>query len=127
MLSGLCLNYTAICAHNFFHQKDNFRMYYFNLCFLSYRDWRVQHSMSHHLYANSLHDLEVAVFEPFLCWTPKPSKNVVQRYASWIYSPLIYATIFVTHYIQRQLYRHNTKDGKILYFIFIFQISLLYR
>ncbi|KAJ6646947.1 Cytochrome b5-related protein [Pseudolycoriella hygida] len=100
ILSSLCLNYTTISAHNFFHQKDNFRMYYFNLCFLSYRDWRIQHSISHHLYTNSLYDLEVTTFEPFLCWIPKASKNVVQRYVSWIYSPFIYSAIFILHYIQ---------------------------
>lgn len=76
-------------------------MYYFNLSFMSYRDWRIQHCMSHHLYPNSLHDLEVTSFEPFLCWIPKPSKNCVQRYASWIYSPIIYSTIFIHHYLQR--------------------------
>ncbi|XP_037042216.1 cytochrome b5-related protein [Bradysia coprophila] len=100
ILSGLCLNYTTICAHNFFHQKDNFRMYYFNLSFLNYRQWRIQHSMSHHLYANSIHDLEVSIFEPFLCWTPMSNKNVIQRYASWIYAPIIYGFIFLNHYVK---------------------------
>lgn len=36
MLSGILLSVTAIAAHNFFHQKDNFRMYYFNLTLLDY-------------------------------------------------------------------------------------------
>lgn len=101
LLSSLCLNYTTICAHNFIHKRDNLRMYYFNFCFLNYRDWRIQHCLSHHLYPNSMHDLEVAVFEPFLCWTPNPSKSAFQRYGSWIYSPLVYAFIFVHHYAQR--------------------------
>jgi hypothetical protein len=26
-----------VSAHNFLHQKDNFRMYYFNLSFMSFR------------------------------------------------------------------------------------------
>lgn len=101
ILSGLCLNYTTIGAHNFFHQKDNFRMYYFNLSFLNYRQWRIQHSMSHHLFANSIHDLEVSVFEPFLCWSPTATKTVIQRYASWIYSPIIYGFIFLNHYVKK--------------------------
>nr|CAD7201059.1 unnamed protein product [Timema douglasi] len=37
VVSGSFLALTAIAAHNFFHQKDNFRMYYFHLCFLSSR------------------------------------------------------------------------------------------
>lgn len=37
MLSGIFLSLTAIAAHNFFHQKDNFRMYYFNFTLLEYK------------------------------------------------------------------------------------------
>lgn len=29
-LAGVLLSLTTIAAHNFFHQKDNFRMYYFD-------------------------------------------------------------------------------------------------
>lgn len=35
--SGLCVCWTMIAAHNFFHQKDNWRMRLFNLAFVSYR------------------------------------------------------------------------------------------
>jgi len=76
-------------------------MYYFNLSLLNYRDWRIQHALSHHLYPNSLYDLEVKLFEPFLCWTPNASKNVIQRYVSWLYSPLIYAVIFIAAWSQK--------------------------
>lgn len=37
MLSGIFLSLTAIAAHNFFHQKDNFRMYYFNFTLMDFR------------------------------------------------------------------------------------------
>lgn len=36
-ISGVLLSLTTIAAHNFLHQKDNFRMYYFDLSFLSSR------------------------------------------------------------------------------------------
>jgi hypothetical protein len=36
-VSGLLLALTVISAHNFFHQKDNIRMYYFALSFMSSR------------------------------------------------------------------------------------------
>lgn len=79
-------------------------MYYFNLTFLSYREWRITHSMSHHLYPNSLHDLEVTMFEPFLCWVTNPqTKNLFQRYASWFYSPIIYALLFGEEFAKRIL------------------------
>lgn len=37
VLSGVLLSYTSIAAHNFFHQRDNFRMYYFDFTMLSSR------------------------------------------------------------------------------------------
>lgn len=37
LLSGILLALTTVAAHNFFHQKDNFRMYYFDLSGLSSR------------------------------------------------------------------------------------------
>lgn len=80
-------------------------MYYFNLSLLSYRDWRIQHAISHHLYPNSMYDMEVKLFEPFLCWTPNASKNVIQRYGSWLYSPVIYTAIFISSWIKRLVLR----------------------
>lgn len=35
--SGIFLALTVVAAHNFFHQKDNFRMFYFDFCLLSSR------------------------------------------------------------------------------------------
>lgn len=100
--SSFCLCYTVISAHNFFHRRDNFRMMYFNLSFFNYKEWRISHALSHHLYPNSLHDMEVSFFEPFLCWIPNPStKGFVQRYLSWIYSPVIYAALFLDQLVKR--------------------------
>lgn len=101
-LASLCMCYTIISAHNFFHRRDNFRMMYFNLSFFNYKEWRITHAMSHHLYPNSLHDMEVSFFEPFLCWIPDPNtKGFVQRYVSWIYSPIIYAALFLDQLVKK--------------------------
>lgn len=102
LLASLCMCYTIISAHNFFHRRDNFRMLYFNLSFFNYKEWRISHAMSHHLYPNSLHDMEVSFFEPFLCWIPNPNtKGFVQRYLSWVYSPIIYAALFLDQLVKR--------------------------
>lgn len=92
LLTSLLLTWTVISAHNYFHRKDNFRMTYFNLTFLNYKEWRISHALSHHLYPNSLFDLEITLFEPFLCWIPK-TKNFIQRYISWIYGPILYGIL----------------------------------
>jgi hypothetical protein len=37
LLAGITLNFLVVCAHNFFHMKDNFRMYYFDLSLMASR------------------------------------------------------------------------------------------
>lgn len=104
LIAGLLVNWTVIIAHNYFHRKDNWRMYTFNISMMSYREWRISHAMSHHMYANSYHDLELSLFEPFLCWIPSPDlKNFVTRYLSWIYSPIIYAVIPILQFVKRSV------------------------
>lgn len=97
MLFGLFLTWTGICGHNYLHQRDNYRMKYMNLIFMSYRDWRVSHALSHHMYPNSLLDIELSILEPFFVWVPSDAaKNIIQRYVSYIYSPFVYS-IFYLH------------------------------
>ncbi|XP_055539793.1 cytochrome b5-related protein-like isoform X2 [Wyeomyia smithii] len=98
---GLCINWTVISAHNYFHKKDNWRMRLFNLAFFSYREWRVSHAMSHHHYANSVLDLEVSYFEPALCWLPNPDKGLVQRFGAWFYGPILYSIMMLMEYLKR--------------------------
>ncbi|XP_058815405.1 cytochrome b5-related protein-like [Topomyia yanbarensis] len=102
-LCGWVLAGTMICAHNFFHQKNNWRMRIFNLAFFSYREQRISHVLSHHFYPNSILDLEISFFEPFLCWLPRSStkKNRIQRFGSWIYEPLVFAIMFLNEFIKR--------------------------
>jgi hypothetical protein len=45
VLSGALISIINALAHNFIHQKNNFRMYFSNLSLYSWRDWRVFHVM----------------------------------------------------------------------------------
>lgn len=108
-LSGLCMCYTVISAHNFFHRRDNFRMLYFNLSFLNYKEWRISHAMSHHMFPNSLYDLEIVLFEPLLCWFPNPLKSFPQRFLSWLYSPIIYTLLCLDQLVKRLVFSISTK------------------
>ncbi|CAH1399643.1 unnamed protein product [Nezara viridula] len=60
----------------------------------SRKDWRISHAMSHHLYPNSLHDLEITMVEPWFQYLPRPDKPFTARFLSLIYFPLAYAVIF---------------------------------
>lgn len=92
VLSGLTLCWTVNAAHNYFHRRDNWQMYTFNLGFLNFASWRISHSMSHHMYPNTYLDIELNMFEPFLCYIPHPEmKSKVMRYVSCITEPFVYA------------------------------------
>lgn len=56
--------------------------------------------MSHHLYPNTYHDLEISLFEPWLVWMPQ-SKTAAQKVFSWIVSPVVYATLFAFGFLNR--------------------------
>lgn len=102
VLSGLFLWWMLVIAHNFFHQKNNWRMFCFNLTLLNYREWRISHAMSHHLYTNSYYDLEITMFEPFLNWIPHPKTNT-EKVLSIIMSPLVWTLLVPFTAIQRYL------------------------
>ncbi|CAG9134396.1 unnamed protein product [Plutella xylostella] len=89
LFNGLVMSLMTICAHNYFHRKDNWRMYIFNLSGLSYADWRVSHAMSHHLYTNTVQDIELSMLEPFLYYLPSADKSVVNQLAA-VYWPLVF-------------------------------------
>ncbi|XP_055590308.1 cytochrome b5-related protein-like [Uranotaenia lowii] len=101
-LTGVLVSWTMIASHNYFHKRDNWRMRLFNLAFLSYREWRIAHILSHHLYPNSLLDLEMSYFEPVFCWLPDPNtKGSFQRYGSWVYGPTFYALGCMIDFLNR--------------------------
>ncbi|XP_022825340.1 cytochrome b5-related protein-like [Spodoptera litura] len=64
----------TVACHNYIHRKTNWRMYLFNMSMWSYRDFRVSHVLSHHLYTNTLMDLELSSLEPILFYTPRKDK-----------------------------------------------------
>lgn len=99
--AGTFLAWTAVIAHNFFHQRDNFRMYYFDLTVLSSKEWRITHVMSHHTYPNTMWDYEIYVTEPLLPWLPNKNKTAFGVFISQITSPLIWATLFLGQLIKR--------------------------
>ncbi|XP_055301663.1 cytochrome b5-related protein-like [Sitodiplosis mosellana] len=112
ILCSLFFTWTGVCAHNYLHQRDNYRMKYFNLIFMSYRDWRVSHALSHHLYPNSLLDVELSTHEPFMNWVPSPTaKNLFQRYASYIYSTPFYCLFYLIEF-GKKLYYSTTRGYK---------------
>lgn len=95
MLCSLFYTWTGCGGHNYLHRRDNFPMNYLGLLFMNYRDWRVSHVLAHHLYPNTLLDVETVYMEPFFVWIPyKSGKNWLHRYGSIVYAPFIYA---VTH------------------------------
>lgn len=91
VFAGLMMCWNAVIGHNYFHRKDNWRMYTFNLSLMNVSDWRISHVLSHHFYANTFHDLELSLFEPLLCWVPNPYiKSKMNRILSSLYSPVVY-------------------------------------
>jgi hypothetical protein len=79
VLSGVVLMLIINCSHNFYHKKDNWRMYCWDLGLLSSYEWRITHALSHHGYTNTLWDFELSDFEPFADFRVYP-KSFVQRY-----------------------------------------------
>ncbi|CAG7727030.1 unnamed protein product [Allacma fusca] len=88
-LSGFILTSATIASHNFFHLKHNWRTYYWDLSLLSSYEWRISHSLSHHLFPNTVMDAEISMFEPVLEFLPKKDKSLFQRYG----------VILITHWI----------------------------
>ncbi|XP_004524738.1 cytochrome b5-related protein isoform X1 [Ceratitis capitata] len=109
-LAGTALCWTTIVSHNYFHRRDNWRMYAFNLSLMNFCSWRVSHALSHHIYPNSYFDLELSMFEPYFCWVPNPHiKSKLMRYLSIITEPVFYALAFPLQKITRIIFslRHD--------------------
>lgn len=101
MISGISLGWTAVIGHNYFHMRNSFRMYYFDLSTLSSKDWRITHVMSHHTYPNTLWDFEIYSVEPYLFWLPDPKKSLLKGIISQLISPIIWALAFYAQAIKR--------------------------
>lgn len=98
-IAALLYTWAGVCGHNFLHQKENYRSKYLSLIFLSYRDWRITHVLSHHMFPNSYLDVETMLFEPLFIWTPKSQyKNLIQRFGSWFYGPVIFFFVYTLEF-----------------------------
>jgi cytochrome b involved in lipid metabolism len=91
VFAGSLLAMGSICAHNFFHLRDNWRMYTFDLTLNASREWRLSHGYSHHVFANTILDYEISVFEPFVNYLSYEKK---QQFSQQILSVLFILLIF---------------------------------
>lgn len=89
--TGCLLSCVAISAHNFFHQKDNWRMYSFDLTLNSSHEWRISHVYSHHAFANTMMDYEIAAFEPFCNFLDYTAKTTaIGRLSTFLFTILVF-------------------------------------
>jgi hypothetical protein len=105
LIASICLSGLLGTSHNFIHLRNNWRMYLTSIAMMSFRDWRVFHAISHHPYPNSLHDLEVSRFEPFLNWMPE-TKSSVRVLQSWFISPIVYFFMLFEVFVMRYHFSH---------------------
>ena len=105
------------CAHNFFHQSNSWRRFYWDLSLLSSWDWRVTHMMSHHLHTNTYNDIEVYGIEPFISFLPNPKKNFAQKFLVHLYIYVSAISTFPgwTHFVHSWSWWESRKSGVILY------------
>ncbi|XP_069700263.1 cytochrome b5-related protein-like isoform X4 [Periplaneta americana] len=101
VLAGFLMTLTVMGAHNFLHLRNNVRMYYFDISFMSCRDWRISHALSHHMFPNTLLDIELCFNEKIFQWLPLKNKSWCLRYGSWFYGPVFYAGLYFLSYLQR--------------------------
>jgi hypothetical protein len=95
-ISGLLLALLLICSHNFFHQRNNWRMYSFDLGPNSSYEWRISHVYSHHVYPNTINDYEVSGIEsllPFLPIASRPSHGALIVKLGFVYT-IVFGMIF---------------------------------
>ena len=81
-LTGLVLALNTNCAHNFYHQRDNWRMRLWDLSLLSSYEWRITHALSHHVYPNTIADFEVSMTEPFFDLKVHSGKSALKRHGA---------------------------------------------
>lgn len=86
------MSLSAITSHNFFHQRDNWRMHIFDLLLASSQDWRISHALSHHVFPNTIYDYEISAFEPHL--NLLPTKRVSTHLSIMLTSFLFFFAFF---------------------------------
>uniref|UniRef100_A0A2H1VNC5 Cytochrome b5-related protein n=1 Tax=Spodoptera frugiperda TaxID=7108 RepID=A0A2H1VNC5_SPOFR len=124
LTASLALAWTTVASHSYVHMKTNWRMYLFNLTLMSYRDFRISHALSHHLYPNTLMDFEVSAFEPIVFWNPrkKSSRVYFTLFIELIFYPFIslinfsrrFASIFIRKDFLTRHYKWHDGIGFLL-------------
>ncbi|XP_053603855.1 cytochrome b5-related protein-like [Plodia interpunctella] len=102
VLASVSLALLTVACHNYIHRKTNWRMYLFNMSMWSYRDFRVSHVISHHLYTNTLMDLEISSLEPVLFFNPRKNKPLHARFG-FITELFLFPFIFLLSFTKRFL------------------------
>ncbi|XP_052740595.1 cytochrome b5-related protein [Bicyclus anynana] len=102
IVASVSLAWLTVAAHNYIHRRTNWRMYYFNLSLWSFRDFRISHSLSHHLYPNTLMDLEISAFEPLIFWNPRRNVPFYANFAI-LFELLTFPLMFIANWIKRML------------------------
>lgn len=99
--AGVMLGMIMICSHNFLHQKNNWRMYVFDLSLMSFAEWRISHVISHHVYPNTILDWEVACLDPVYDFLP--SKRNWWHLASFAHSHIIHLAVLPFELFKRAI------------------------
>ncbi|KAI9023888.1 fatty acid desaturase-domain-containing protein [Hyaloraphidium curvatum] len=81
--SGVVLGLMAIIGHNYYHQRDNWRMYLGDLAGSSYVFGRQTHALGHHLYVNSWWDPETHASEPGSPLLPSSKREPGKHFTSF--------------------------------------------
>ncbi|CAH0725207.1 unnamed protein product, partial [Brenthis ino] len=108
-VASLSLAYVVIASHNYIHRKDNWRMYLFNFSLWSYRDFRVSHALSHHLYPNTLMDLEISAFDPMISWLPRRDRPFYANFSVLI-EVITFPFIYFLNFLKRSTSVFLRKD-----------------
>ncbi|GBP72167.1 Cytochrome b5-related protein [Eumeta japonica] len=108
LIASLTLAWVVVASHNYIHRKSNWRMYLFNLSLWSYRDFRVSHALSHHLYTNTLIDIEISAFEPLIAWNPR-EKTLLPKLAI-LTELLTFPFVFLSNFLKRFALNFFKKD-----------------
>jgi tRNA U38,U39,U40 pseudouridine synthase TruA len=117
VLTVICsqfMAWSANFAHNFIHQKDNWRMYTANISLMGWRDYRVFHVMSHHMFPNTITDLETSNFEKYLIWLPTQAKTKESILWSYFNTPFSYFNVFKVAFMQRFVNFFSVNDDLLI-------------
>ncbi|CAI6365826.1 unnamed protein product [Macrosiphum euphorbiae] len=116
LFAGISLGLGTVASHNFTHLKDNWRMYYMQLSLFSVREWRISHVISHHVYTNTVQDLEMTLLHPFIHWFPTDDKPPLVRYTPFL-TLIAYPLIAPGQFVIRTFKRMNDKADLLMFVI----------